>query len=104
VWHWVRLLSPWINLYAVIFLIGTAILSAVRYRRQQAPSNLVIGNVLIATGAILPGIGGSFTRLGYVEVLYVAECLGLILIWRGYQLCTRRLEPVALTQSPAGAR
>jgi hypothetical protein len=94
VWHWVRLLSPWINLYAVVFLVGTAIMSAVRYRRQQAPGNFVLGNALIALGAILPGIGGSFTRMGYVEVLYVGECLGLILIWWGYQLCTRRVEPV----------
>jgi hypothetical protein len=93
VWHWVRLLSPWINLYAVIFLVGGAIVSAIRYRRQQAPSNFVTGNALIALGAILPGIGGSFTRMGYVEVLYVGECLGLILIWWGYRLCTRRLEP-----------
>ena len=73
VWHWVRLLSPWISLYAVIFLVGGAIVSAIRYRRQQAPSNFVTGNALIALGAILPGIGGSFTRMGYVEVLYVVN-------------------------------
>lgn len=35
---------------------------------------------MIALGAILPGIGGSFTRLGYVEVLYVTEFTGLLLI------------------------
>ena len=101
-WQWVRLLSPFINLYAVIFLVGGAIVSAVRYRQQQAPSNFVAGNALIAIGAILPGIGGSFTRLGYVEVLYVAECIGLILIWRGYQLCTRPRVGVAST-APAVA-
>src|SRR5258706_28709 len=88
-WQWVRWLSPPINLYAVTFLVGTAIMSAIRYARQQAPSNLVVGNALIAAGAILPGIGGSFTRMGYVEVLYVGEFLGLLLIGRGYQLCTR---------------
>jgi hypothetical protein len=101
IWHWVRLLSPLINLYAVIFLVGTAILSAVRYRRRQAPANLVAGNALIAVGAILPGVGGAFTRMGYVEVLYVAECLGLILIWRGYRLCTRPLEDAASTAAVA---
>ncbi len=97
VWHWVRLLSPFINLYAVVFLVGTAIASALRYRRQQAPSHLVVGNALIAVGAILPGIGGSFTRMGYVEVLYVAECIGLVLIWLGYQRCTRPLLAAAST-------
>jgi hypothetical protein len=33
----------------------------------------VIANVLIAIGAILPGIGGTATRMGYTEVLYVTE-------------------------------
>jgi hypothetical protein len=42
------------------------------------------GNVLIAVGAILPGIGGSFARGGVVEVLYATELIGLILIWIGY--------------------
>ena len=41
---------------------------------------------LIAIGALLPGIGGAFTRAGYVEVLYVGELIGLILIFRGYRL------------------
>ena len=41
---------------------------------------------LIAVGAILPGIGGSFTRLGYVEVLYVTEFLGLLMIIIAYTI------------------
>ena len=44
----------------------------------------MIGNTLIAIGALLPGIGGAFTRAGYVEVLYVTELVGLVLIWAGY--------------------
>jgi hypothetical protein len=40
-------------------------------------------NVLIAAGAILPGIGGTATRMGYVEVLYVTELIGLLLTWAG---------------------
>jgi len=87
-WQWVRLFSPFVNLYAVVFLIGGAALSAWRYRRQQGSRNRFIGNTLIAVGAILPGIGGSFTRMGYVEALYVGKFIGLLLIWRGYQLCT----------------
>lgn len=85
-WRWVRLLSPIVNLYAVTFLIGGAILSAVRYRRKRETRHRFLGNVLIAVGAILPGIGGTATRMGHVEVLYVTELLGLILIWCGYRL------------------
>jgi hypothetical protein len=48
-------------------------------------SHRVIGNWLIAAGAILPGIGGSFTRFGHVEVLYVTELVGILLIYFGYR-------------------
>jgi len=83
-WQWVRAFSPFINLYAVAFLVGGAIISAVKYFRKTGTSTRFWGNVLIALGAILPGIGGSFTRLGFVEVLYVTEFLGLSLIIIAY--------------------
>ena len=84
-WGFVRLFSPLVNLYAVVFLIGGAIWSAVRYRRQGITGARVRGNVLIAVGAILPGVGGSFARAGVVEVLYVTELIGIALIWVGYR-------------------
>jgi hypothetical protein len=86
-WQWVRLFSPLVNTYALIFLVGGAIWSARRYRAQtDRPRNRIVGNWLIAIGALLPGIGGAFTRAGHVEVLYVGELIGLILIYRGYRL------------------
>jgi hypothetical protein len=87
VWRWVRLFSPFINLYAFIFLVGGAIWSAWQYwRRTSVLGSRVIGNVFIAIGALLPGIGGSFTRMGHVEVLYATEVVGIIFIWLGYQI------------------
>ncbi|MGH7560528.1 MAG: hypothetical protein ACRENB_05860 [Gemmatimonadales bacterium] len=85
-WQWVRLFSPFINLYAVTLLIGGAILSAVRYWKRGDKSRRAAGNALIAVGAILPGIGGSFTRFGHVEVLYVTELVGLLVIYAGYRM------------------
>lgn len=85
-WQWVRLFSPLANLYAVVFLVGGAFWSAWRYWRRDGTSSRVQGNVLIAVGAILPGIGGSFARAGVVEVLYVMELIGLLLIWGGYRV------------------
>jgi hypothetical protein len=84
-WQRIRLLSPFINTYAAIFLIGGAIVSAMRYRAQPENRHKYLGNVLIAIGAILPGIGGTFTRYGYVEVLYVTEFVGLLLIYTGFR-------------------
>lgn len=83
-WTWVRAFSPLVNTYAVIFLIGGAIYSAVIFR-HTAPRRAK-GTAAIAFGAILPGIGGAFTRAGYTEVLYVCEVIGLSFIFLGYWL------------------
>jgi hypothetical protein len=48
-----------------------------------------VGNVYIAAGALLPGIGGTATRFGHTEVLYVMELVGLTLIWIGYRYNVR---------------
>ena len=89
-WQEVRLFSPFINIYAFIFLVGGAVWSAVKYARHQTSDpRQVWGNVLIAVGALLPGIGGSMARMGHVEVLYVTELIGLALIWGGYAVMTR---------------
>jgi hypothetical protein len=84
-WHWARLFSPFINTYAAIFLIGGAAMSAWRFRKDSSARHRFIGNVFIALGAFLPGIGGTATRFGHTEVLYIMEFLGLILIWIGYR-------------------
>ena len=88
-WQWVRAFSPFVNMYAVVFLIGGAILSALRYSANPATRHRVVANVLIAIGAILPGIGGTATRMGYTEVLYVTELAGLLLTWAGYRMSIR---------------
>ncbi|HSL27050.1 MAG TPA: hypothetical protein VLA54_12280 [Acidimicrobiia bacterium] len=93
-WQWVRLFSPLLNTYALVFLVGGAAWSAWRYwRRSDRPRSRVVGNALIAVGALLPGIGGSFTRAGHVEVLYVTELVGLLMIWAGYRGMTRVVGP-----------
>ena len=93
-WPWVRLFSPVVNLYAVVFLIGGAILSAIRYSHDATTRHRMYANILIAIGAILPGVGGSATRFGYTEVLYVTELIGLLLTWTGYRISVRPIVPV----------
>ena len=88
IWSWARLFSILPNTYAMIFLVGGAAWSAIQYARKQGSGNRVLGNWLIAIGGLLPGIGGSFTRFGYVEVLFVTELIGLVLIWVGYRAMT----------------
>jgi hypothetical protein len=105
-WSWIRAFTPIINTYAVVSLIGGAILSAVRYAQNTASSHRAIGNAFIAFGALLPGVGGSMTKFGYVEWLYVCEFLGLLFIWTGYAFCVKKPLPsreAALGEQPVPA-
>jgi len=86
VWEWVRLFSPFVNIYALFWLVGGAVWSAIRYfRSAEGTRRRVVGNTAIAVGALLPAVGGAFARFGHVEVAYVTELLGLTLIWVGYR-------------------
>jgi hypothetical protein len=85
-WQWVRGFSPLLNLYAFVFLFGGAVYSAIQYFAKERGRARFLGNILIAIGALLPGIGGSFTRFGYVEVLYITEFIGLTSIYLGYSM------------------
>jgi hypothetical protein len=93
-WQQARLFSPFVNTYAAIFLIGGAVLSAWRYRTDPSLRHRFIGNCYIAVGALLPGIGGTATRMGYTEVLYVMELIGITLIWIGYTYNVRPTESI----------
>jgi len=95
VWSKIRLISPFINLYALVFLAGGAIYSAWLFKRNPKLRSRHLGNILIAVGAILPGIGGPLTRFGHVEALYITEFCAICLIYGGYRLCIRK---------PVGAR
>ncbi len=85
-WSWIRAITPFVNIYALIFLVGGAIVSAVRFSKSAALRHRYVGNILIAVGALLPGIGGTLTRAGYVEALYVTELIGLLFIYFGYRM------------------
>ena len=97
-WQWVRYFSPFINIYAFVFLAGGAIYSAVKHALMSNKQARLIGNVFIALGAILPGIGGSFTRMGHVNVLFVTELIGLALIYAGYRII--KVDKVAVDPIP----
>lgn len=100
-WQWVRTFSPFVNVYAFVFLVGGAIKSAVFYRRRAETRNRFLGNVYIAIGSLLPGIGGTFTRFGHTEVLYVTEFVGLVILYYGFRLNVVSLPPAPLVTQPA---
>jgi hypothetical protein len=102
-WTWVRQFSPIINIYSFIFLFGGAIYSATKYYGSKDKKAHFKGNIFIAFGALLPGIGGTFTRLGHVEVLFITEFIGLIFIYIGYRIIKNdnRMKRESLTNITA---
>lgn len=80
----VRVLTPFFNLYGTVTLVGGAVWSAWIFWRKRILLHRVLGNVLIAVGAILPAFGGTFSRVGISGALYVCELLGAVLIFIGY--------------------
>jgi hypothetical protein len=102
-WQWVRALTPIINLYAALFLIGGAAYSSFRFFRSGRDAARARGTALIAVGGLLPGIGGGMAKAGTIEALYVGEFLGLILIWIGYAACVRAPAPHAVIDARGSA-
>lgn len=98
-WKWVRYFSPFINTYSFIFLVGGAVYSAVYYFKKSDRQAQFKGNIFIAIGGLLPGIGGTFTRMGYVEVLFVTELMGLLLIYFGYRIIKKNKMIVSNLES-----
>lgn len=85
----VRMVSPFLNSYAALLLIGGAIVSAARYASVVGQRHRMWANVSIAVGGLLPGIGGASARFGHIEVLYITELVGLFLIYVGYRMSVR---------------
>jgi hypothetical protein len=95
-WQSIRRVSPFINSMAALFLVGGAIYSAIRFFSSPESRRVSTGNIFIAIGALLPGIGGMGSRMGHTELLYIAEFIGVILIWVGYKYCQQPLDATNL--------
>ncbi len=94
----VVLMTILLNIYGTITLVGGAIYSAYIFWRKRILFNRMIGNILIAAGALLPAMGGSFIQMGLPDILYVSEFLGAILMFIGFLQAT---VPVPATAQPA---
>jgi hypothetical protein len=92
-----------LNTYGTLTLVGGALYSAFLFWRKKVLFNRMIGNILIAGGAILPAIGGAFLKAGLPDWLYLSEFLGVILMYAGFVLATAA-QPVRVASAPlAGA-
>jgi hypothetical protein len=77
-----------LNTYGTFTLIGGALYSAFLFWRKKVLFYRMLGNILIAGGAMLPALGGSLLKAGMVDMLYLSEFSGVILMYAGFMLAT----------------
>ncbi len=82
----VRLTTPFFNIYGMITLVGGALYSAWLFLRKKVLPNRVVGNVLIAAGALAIAFASALTRLGAGEYLYLGELIAAVLMYAGFWL------------------
>lgn len=103
----VRLSTPFFNIYGLITLVGGALWSSFLFWRKRVMPNRVVGNVLIAAGALSIGFASTVTRLGYGQLLYIGELIAAVLMFIGFMIAGRPLteqEPQPIqTVSETGA-
>jgi hypothetical protein len=97
----VTFLTIFMNIYGTITLVGGALTSAFLFWRKRVLLHRVIGNVLIAIGALFPAIAGSFVGVGSVDWLYVSELIGVILIYCGFIRAITPLKAAVKNPVPA---
>lgn len=80
----IRYTTPLFNIYGLVTLVGGALWSAYLFWRKRVLPNRVVGNALIAVGALSIGFASTLTRLGYGSLLYVGELVAAVLMFSGF--------------------
>ncbi len=89
-----------LNIYGTLGLVGGALYSAYIFWRKRVLFDRMVGNILIAAGALMPALAGSFIKAGLGDWLYLSELLGAILMYAGFLRATAG-RPVPARQSAA---
>lgn len=77
-------LAVTLNGLGTVVIVGGALYSAWRFWRLGIQRHRMIGCVLIAFGTLTVATGGTLTRFGRHEYLYIAMTMGVAIIFAGY--------------------
>jgi len=77
-----------LNIYGTLGLVGGALYSTYLFLRKHVLVNRMWGNILIAAGALMPAMAGSFIKAGLADWLYVSELVGVVLMYIGFLRAT----------------
>jgi hypothetical protein len=80
----IRILTPFLNIFGTLALVGGAVYSAWMFLRKRILPHRVVSNILIAVGAMMPAVGGTSLRLGNPGLFYALELAGIVIIFLGF--------------------
>lgn len=100
----VRLTTPFFNIYGLVTLVGGALWSAALFLRKKVLPNRVIGNVLIAIGALSIAFASTLTRLGLGAYLYLGELIAAVLMYTGFLVASAPATEAESVSEPAIAQ
>lgn len=89
--------------YGTLALVGGALYSAYIFWRKRIMPQRVLGNVLIAAGALSPAMGGVLVTRGLGDYLFISELLGAIIMFIGFRFATTQ-QPVSAPQATQPAK
>lgn len=94
-----------INILGTLIIVGGLGYSVWHFWKLRIMRNRMIGCGLIVLGTLSVAAGGSLTRLGHYEYLYIAMSIGVALIFAGVLWTRRRDVPAtAPATQPAAPR
>ncbi len=89
-----RSITPLFNVYGTLGLAGGAVYSALLFFRKRTLYYRMLGNVLIAAGALAPALGGTLSKAGLPYAVQVSNLIGIVVIYAGFLQATRTDVPV----------
>jgi len=98
----VTVLTILLNIYGTLGLVGGALYSAFLFWRKKVLAERMLGNLLIALGALMPASAGSLLKAGLIDWHTVSEFLGAIIMYLGFlqATSTRPVEGKTRAEAP----
>jgi hypothetical protein len=88
------LLTVLLNIYGTIALVGGALYSAYLFWRKRVLVQRMYGNILIALGALMPALAGTFIKFDMADWLSASQLIGSVIMFSGFLLATAN-KPVS---------
>jgi len=89
--------------YGLITLVGGALYSAFLFWRKRVLPNRVIGNIMIAVGALSVAFTSVLTGLGLGQYLYVGELIAAVFMYSGFLVAAGPKSEPVIAEQPAAA-